>query len=170
MFLPNLYNQSIVQRYQYRYDRSTAEQILVYNKIGISEDQKNETGKDDFFRELDNLFRSIGYDKVDDLNKWVKGDWTYRLLNTGELYRFSRDEDNKSDVVMVMDFTLTYCPSNEEDISISYTFEFQIPFFVEIGRELLAGGKKVYQKTLINSIITNIENTVYSLFKNLIKE
>lgn len=74
MFLPNLYNQSIVQRYQYRYDHSTAEQILVYNKIGISEDQKNETGKDDFFRELDNLFRSIGYDKVDDLNKWVKGD------------------------------------------------------------------------------------------------
>ena len=170
MFLPNLYNQSIVQRYQYRYDHSTAEQILVYNKIGISEDQKNETGKDDFFRELDNLFRSIGYDKVDDLNKWVKGDWTYRLLNTGELYRFSRDEDNKSDVVMVMDFTLTYSTSNEEGISISYSFEFQIPFFVEFSKELLADGKKVYQKTLINSIITNIENTVYSLLKHLIKE
>ena len=170
MFLPNLYNQSVVQRYQYRYGRSTAEQILVYNKIGISEDQKNGTGKDDFFRELDNLFRSIGYDKVDDLNKWVKGDWTYKLLNTGELYRFSREEDNKSDVVMVMDFTLTYCPSNKEGISISYTFEFQIPFFVGIGKESLIDGKKVYQKTLINSIITNIENTVYSLFKNLIKE
>lgn len=71
---------------------------------------------------------------------------------------------------MVMDFTLTYSTSNEEGISISYSFEFQIPFFVEFGKELLADGKKVYQKTLINSIITNIENTVYPLFKNLIKE
>ena len=83
MFLPKLYNRSINYQYQHCYDHTTVEQILAYNKIGISEDQKNETSKDDFFRELDNLFRSIGYDKVNDLNKWVKGDRTYEYMSRG---------------------------------------------------------------------------------------
>jgi hypothetical protein len=170
MFLPKLYNQSINYQYQHHYDHSTVEQILVYNKTGISEDQKNETSKDDFFRELDNMFRSIGYDKVNDLNKWVKGDWTYEYMSRGTRYSFSRDEDNKSDVVMVMDFTLTHKLNIEGGACLFCTFGFQIPFFVETGKELLADGKKVYQKTLINPVITNIENTAYSLLKHLIKE
>ncbi len=86
MFLPKLYNQSINYQYQHYYDHTTVEQILVYNKTGISEDQKNETSKDDFFRELDNLFRSTGYDKVNNLNKWVKGDWTYEYMGRGTRY------------------------------------------------------------------------------------
>ena len=170
MFLPKLYNQSINYQYQHCYDHTTVEQILAYNKIGISEDWKNETGKDDFFRELDNLFRSIGYDKVSNLNKWVKGDWTYEYMSNGTRYNFSRDGDNKSDVVMVMDFTLTHKQNIEDGACLFCTLEFQIPFFVEIGKEPLADGKKVYQKTLISPVITNIENTAYSLLKHLIKE
>ena len=170
MFLPKLYNQSINYQYQHCYDHTTVEQILVYNKIGISEDWKNETGKDDFFRELDNLFRSIGYDKVSNLNKWVKGDWTYEYMSGGTRYNFSRDDDNKSDVVMVMDFTLTHKQNIEDGTCLFCTLEFQIPFFVEIGKEPRADGKRIYQKTLINPVITNIENTAYSLLKHLIKE
>ena len=170
MFLPKLYNQSINYQYQHHYDHSTVEQILVYNKTGISEDQKNETSKDDFFRELNNLFRSIGYDKVSNLNKWVKGDWTYEYMSGGTRYNFSRGEDNKSDVVMVMDFTLTHKQNIEDGACLFCTLEFQIPFFVEIGKEPLADGKRIYQKTLINPVITNIENTAYSLLKHLIKE
>lgn len=147
MYTPKLYSKAIVHRYFYYYDYYGPKKILEDYK-----DKESSATEQDYFDDLNNLFKEKGYVEAREGNKWFKNDVTYETERITSRYNYA-EEDATTESVVALQFTLVYWTNSE----VSYEILFHLPYYVKLS------DRNIYLTELIEGVLNDMEKEMSSI-------